>query len=343
MATLTLNFTNASPAPANGYRVKYRLKGTSDVYTTLSPSPSASPAIITGINEANNYEGTIESDCGGGLFSSVATFSTCTCPSGYSRNPENTGCFIVDTVAATPPTGGVAKTTQAVTNAAYTTCGTYIYSPGYNVNGTGTSTQVSLSNGFWKNGAGGCVDSTTTEGPLNRSGLWVINTNPSDADNQRIGFSVCLDLDETTTYYIGIAGDNLPTIKIDGVTIINMDTTAMIGQYGGNAAVTFKIWHVYPITLSSGPHNVELTCMNITSVASLGAEVYKLTSSALAAKTSYADFATGELVFSTKDFRGMQAQLGSGGSGYSCPSGYALSTCGAGTPVCNRITTANCS
>ena len=74
MAKLTINFTPVSPAPANGYRVKYRKVGTVS-YNTLSPYATASPVVITGLENGVAYEGTIEAACDSGVFSSPVSFS----------------------------------------------------------------------------------------------------------------------------------------------------------------------------------------------------------------------------------------------------------------------------
>lgn len=74
MATLTINFTPASPAPLNGYNVQYRAFGASS-YTTLTPNPTSSPVTIPGLADGTSYEGIIKSDCGDGLFSSETPFT----------------------------------------------------------------------------------------------------------------------------------------------------------------------------------------------------------------------------------------------------------------------------
>lgn len=77
MAKLTIAFTAPSPAPVNGYRVRYRKVGTTS-YNTISPYPTASPVVITGLENGVNYEGSIEAACADGLFSSVVAFSAAT-------------------------------------------------------------------------------------------------------------------------------------------------------------------------------------------------------------------------------------------------------------------------
>lgn len=73
--TLTITFTAASPAPANGYRVKYWPVSDPSNITTVSPNPTSSPVVISGLPQ-NSYAGTVEADCGGGNYSSINSFSS---------------------------------------------------------------------------------------------------------------------------------------------------------------------------------------------------------------------------------------------------------------------------
>lgn len=254
------------------------------------------------------------------------------CPPGMSLSPDGTYCYMYDDIAATPPVSS--ENAVAKTNVAYTTCGSYIYSPGWAVNGTGTSTLISHSNPFWVNGSGSCADSTITDGPLNRTGLWSVTT----GSNQDIGFSVCINIPVTKTYYIGIGSDNYGIIKLDGATILSQDVAALDAQYPvGPGTPPFRIWHIYPITLTAGPHLLEILGHNDSGPAAIGAEIYDATSSEIAAATSYAALGS-KLIFSSKDYRGQPIQIGNS-VGYTCPSGYSLATCEEPI-ICRKIITA---
>lgn len=257
-------------------------------------------------------------------------FEQC-CPNDYTLAPEGDYCYKVEDVPAIPPSGTPA-TLVNVPHVAYSTCGSYIYDTGYNINGTGTSTQIPLSNLFWKNG-GTCADSTTVNGPLNRTAVWVA----PPQDGQVIGFGVCVDLPESKTYYIGVGADNYAVIKVDNVIIVQQDAIELGNQYSVGPGATFKVWHIYPVELSAGPHILELTGNNVINVAALGCEVYNATSAELIAATSYADLAD-KLIFSSKDYIGEEAQIGTGNAGYTCPSGYTLAPC-ADPVICRRILT----
>lgn len=84
MGKIQINFTPPSPAPANGYRVRYK-KTTDTNYITLVPNPTASPVSISGLENGVSYNVSIEADCGSENYSSVInataaptkTFSSC--------------------------------------------------------------------------------------------------------------------------------------------------------------------------------------------------------------------------------------------------------------------------
>ncbi len=62
MKTLTINFVTSPSAPTYGYKVKYRALGDED-YIIVSPNPTTSPIIITGLADSTTYEGTIMAMC----------------------------------------------------------------------------------------------------------------------------------------------------------------------------------------------------------------------------------------------------------------------------------------
>jgi hypothetical protein len=124
---------------------------------------------------------------------------------------------------------------------------------------------------------------------------------------------------------------------VDGVTIVSQDATALGAQYGGDIAAPFKAWHIYPVVLTAGPHIVEMIGHNVAPPAALGCEIYNATAAEITAATSYTDLA-GKLIFSSKDYFGEEAQIGTGDVGYTCPDGYSLAPCE--DPIkCRRIIT----
>lgn len=259
------------------------------------------------------------------------------CPPGYSLSTDGTFCQQVNTTSATPPSAP--ENTIAKNSVSYGVFGTVIYDPGYDVDGTGNFTLISYSNSFWVNGDGSGGGANTTNGAPNRTGLWSTTT----SDNQDVGFAVCITAAVTGTYYVGCMGDNRVSIFLDGNTIVSMNVPSMIAFFsshgfpGIDAQVTFRFWHVYPVMLSAGDHVLEVIGHNDTGVAAMGTEIYLLTSSQIQAAASYSDIGSG-LIFSTKDFIGQPVQVGSGGIGYSCPSGYSLVLC-EGPAFCRQILT----
>lgn len=254
------------------------------------------------------------------------------CPPGFTLSMDESFCSVTTESPATPPTAS--ENSIAVTNGAYTNFGAYIYEPGYTVNGTGTSNQIPPANPFWINSAINTVD-----GPLNRSGQWATTL----LSDQTVGFSVCITVAEDTTVLVGMGVDNFGSLNIDGTNLVTQNVGALEAQYnsiipGIGAAVTFKIWHVYPVFLPAGTHVLEIIGTNQGSAAAIGCEVYNLTPVQLAACTSYADMGAG-LLFSSKDFVGMPIQIGSGGIGYSCPDGTSLRFCESPIVCVKTITT----
>jgi hypothetical protein len=251
------------------------------------------------------------------------------CPVGYELAPDGTYCFYEEITEATPPSAG--ENAVAATEDVYTTCGSYIYHVGYNVNGTGVSDQISLANPFWVNGNGDCGNHTLTDGPLNRNGLW----STTEASNQDIGFSVCIDIMESKTYYIGIGCDNYGIIKLDSVTIVSQDAAALDIQYSVGGA-PFKVWHIYPVEISAGNHILEMIGHNVSSAAGFGCEVYDNTPAEIAAATGYGDL---NMIFKSADYIGQPIVLGTDGIGYSCPANYSLRACSSPFECVKLITT----
>jgi hypothetical protein len=260
------------------------------------------------------------------------TQRTLGCASDYTLAPDGSYCYKIDETSPTPPDGDFSSSvTMRMSYTSYSAAGSYIYNPGFNVNGSGTSNLIPLSNPFWVNGPGDGGDHTETDGPLNRSGVWSDIT----MDDQYIGFSVCLNLAASSTYYIGLGGDNRCKVVIDSVVIVDQDLDALGAQYGYGPSSAFKIWHIYPVALTAGPHIIEVYGYNISGVAAMGAEIYNNTAAEIIAATSYSDL---NLVFSTKDRDGQPMQLGNLSIGYTCPDGYSLAAC-EDPYVCRRILT----
>lgn len=265
--------------------------------------------------------------------------STTCCPDGYTLSPDESYCYIVDEVPATPPSGGTPENSVPKSFDQYSKYGAVIYNPGYDLDGTGTNTRITpLSNTYWAN-----PSLNTTDGALNRTGLW----GTTETANQIVGFSYCFDLTESKIYYIGAAADNEVLIRLDGVDIVDMDEDAIttylytlysIVDVSYKAPYTF--WHIYPVTIPAGPHIIEVIGRNGSvpgvNPGTIGIEIYDNTAAELQAATSSGDL---DIVFTTADIRsGFPLQIGSDGVGYTCPDGYSLDSCNE-PYTCKRLIT----
>lgn len=95
--TVTVTFIPPVPVPSGGYRVKWRVKGTSS-YTTATGPFTSSPIILTNIPACEDIEGTIENDCGG-TYSNPVVFTaskmaTLVCGDTISRSNTSTQGYI---------------------------------------------------------------------------------------------------------------------------------------------------------------------------------------------------------------------------------------------------------
>lgn len=72
--TLTITFAETSPDPQGGYRVTYWPTGSPGSAVVITPNPTSSPVVVSGLN-GTSYSGTVEAACGGGNYSTPATFT----------------------------------------------------------------------------------------------------------------------------------------------------------------------------------------------------------------------------------------------------------------------------
>jgi hypothetical protein len=263
-----------------------------------------------------------------------ATFVTCEacrscgCPPGYTQNGDI--CEKIVTIPAT--IGEIVYTVQPGSrNIDYGTLGTNFYTPNLST----------LSYPIIENGTGNFQDAGATIladtnnilsvwGPgfstsrLNSVGVWAgAAPNPL---NEWIGFTHCLDLTDTGTYCIGIAGDNKVRLKIDGVLVV---------EATNNTDFNFKYWHVFEVTLTQGLHVIELSGLNLGGAAAFGAEIYNVSLTTLQTYTTALQVQL-VTVFSTFDKIGDNFDVGEA-SGYTCPDGYTFSNCTEDGPSCTLI------
>jgi len=130
-------------------------------------------------------------------------------------------------------------------------------------------------------------------GPLNRCGVWP-NCNGAVAPvNQWLRIDRTITAPASKTYYIGIAADNAFRVTIDGVLSFMLGPTI--------APISYRAWHILPITLTAGTHSLFIDAEDLGSPGVMGAEIYDNTPAQISAATSYNDL---NLIFSTRDVAG---------------------------------------
>lgn len=163
---------------------------------------------------------------------------------------------------------------------------------------------------------------STTSGPLNRVAGWPTLGGFATPYNTWLGFNTCLSgFTEEKTYWVGIGGDNLFRLKLDGNLLI---------QTPGVSLDCFERWNVYPVVIGAGNHTLELYGLNTGGYAGFGCEIYDADLSTLTGLTTYAQVqpyikftSSGQTLYNV-----VQSTDGTYlSSGYTCPSGYTYSVC----------------
>ena len=192
---------------------------------------------------------------------------------------------------------------QPSTNVAYASSGVRLYSPGYSVNGTGTSlewntayTGGSYAGTFWTNPV-----TANKTGRLNYSGLWSAKSLTYFGD-----FAIQFNITVTAgTYYFGIGCDNYGSVYVDN------NLTVSLGIPDGNGT-NFRYWHIYPISLTAGTHAIRYVVTNAgipdpSNPGAMGIEVYNNTQSQISASIAAAPMGSSipgglNLIYSSKDY-----------------------------------------
>ena len=230
-----------------------------------------------------------------GHFYINASGSTMSCDPGYTLVGNlctKTTTVPAEKISSLPDFIPVSRKAQV-----YGQFGSVVYDEGYNVNGTGefTALDPGLTNTVWSNPA----PYTDLVGPVNRSGIW--NSLGDEPFNEWVGVTVEVDIPESKVYYVGIAGDNKARIKIGCNLVVDFDPDAMAINHGTDTQVTFKLFHVYPVSLDAGSNFIELYGLNIDQIAVFAAEIYNNTRDELFAATSTLDL---DIIFTTASLIG---------------------------------------
>ena len=222
-------------------------------------------------------------------------------------------CYRINVTGATAPVSSVPLIPRS--GVEYSVSGTSFYDAGFNSDGTGTILLNSSTAPLWKNSP-----INFSNGPMNRCAVWY---SAYTITNTWLGFSTCLTgITNENTYYVGIAADNEYRLVLDGVEILNTLDGSM------DELDKFNWWHVYPVTIPSGNHTLELYGLDYGVIAGFGMEIYDNTLSELTGATTLGDL---NIIFSSSGYTVADLVQTTGGtylsSGYTCPSNYVYSTC----------------
>jgi hypothetical protein len=303
---------------------------------------------------------------------------SCPCPSGYTPTIDSDDC--ISTITAATSGGSFFYTGNAAVNlSVYCRYGVFFYEDitnlSFPITTSGTTGSTTTENGtplfstqFFTDNSGRILNiqaggngipygptpltnslwgnNSTLTGRLNNAGVWSSSIPDTGPFDEWLGFSYCLDIPVTNTYFIGIASDNLFRLKLNGTLIVettesNFNYSLPLGMSG--SFIGFNSWSVFPITLNSGLNIIEMESLNLsgppTNSAAFAAEIYSGSVATLSGYTNYSQLSA-DTLFTTLDFIGQDIPLSSSGAttntGYTCPSGYTLYTC-SGTPYCIQI------
>ena len=261
-------------------------------------------------------------------------FTGLTCPVGYTNNIGNDGCTKITTTAATYNGSGT-TILHGDLSAVYSNYGTYFYP---DISTLGTYPLYYNAGGILKNQSGDTITALNISNSVQNNSFWYNSGNTSNGRLNKVGlsaltgsyvgFSRCIDIPYSGTYYVGLAADNNAEFKVNGNLIVN---------FINDRPENFKIWSVFPVQLSSGKNIIEMLGENTSylSYSSFGAEIYSPISYTTLTGATSTGSTQANVIFSTLDFVGDTWDVGTS-VGYSCPSGYALDNC-SGSFTCTQI------
>lgn len=282
----------------------------SDIYLTIvNDNYDGNGGYVTGIEEQNPEPVNIYVTTGTTCDTLVGCYA---CDGEGWQQYDNEYCYRTSTTGATAPASPV--TLVAKGSSVYSNYGTKVFENGFNSDGSGTPSTILTGTEVWHN----TPTPNSTKGPMNRCALWdAVNTTYT-----WYGFGKCLSgVTETKTYYVGIAADNHYKLLLDQELILDTSTTSISTE-------KFNYWHIYPVEIGAGDHNIYLFGYNAGSIAGFGCEIYDNTYEEIINATSYGDL---NVLFTSSGVTEATFVQDSNGiyqsSGYVCPDGYTYSDC----------------
>lgn len=145
------------------------------------------------------------------------------------------------------------------------------------------------------------------------------------------GFTHCVTINTTKTYYVAAAANNAFRFKMNGILVMEFNLA-------DGMEPTLDTLSIFPITLPAGTHVFQVDMLNYSGDGGMGFEIYDCSLAQLQGVGSLAELSN-YTVFSAKDRVGGTFDVSSyAEQGYTCPPGYVYSACN-GTPSCVKITT----
>ena len=270
-------------------------------------------------------------------------FGTYGCPAGFTATPGNDICQRITTVPATFNGSNGPTITRGSVNILYGDAGTIFY--GNLNNQTALPLVYSGQSTILTNQTGGTITPITTVNsgtfwynPSTNTGGRLNNVNITSVENEWLGFTKCIDIPRSGTYYIGVGADNYCQFSVDGVLYValtgNTASLPLPNPSASDNLTNFRYWSVFEFNFTSGKHIITMLGLNQNGPGSFGAEVYDPVSfSVLTSAVSEEEVG---LIFSTKNQVGKTYAVGQT-IGFSCPAGFSVSNCDGEIPTCQLI------
>ena len=331
MVEITLDNIVPSTPSDDGWKVEYRVKGSTGAYLVPIGSPFNSFPIIFTTNDSVGtlYEGHIWNDCGAVESIKFNWETPCDCTDGtYSPNANETKCKKVDSIAPTITHSGYCLIESK--NTIYSLYGSRIYNLGFNLSTILLAPATSNTYIYgsmtlspqWCNPSG-----IIFAGPLNREGVWVDSDCDSNIDSITNGQEVTIatqfnNIEAARTIYIGVSGNKQFKLVVNGTVIIDTLSTVDTIQY--------KMWHIVPVTIDPGVNYVSLVGVSDGTINdAIGMAIYDNTAAQIHAATT--DSAL-NILFKSSNLRGTTYDIAT------CPSNYTLDTSdGPDNYICTRV------
>lgn len=339
-----ITIDNIVPAavPTDGWTVGYRILGSLGPYTVISGFMALPIEIDTLDPDGTLYEGYIIRDCGAEESTQFFWETPCDCANtgvGYTVTAGGDQCELIEEQEPTITSSGYCLATSQ--NAVYSSYCSRIYTPSFTdltmqidpftivPFGAGTDPgifqQLNLVNQWENSGA------SSTLGPLNREGVWIDSDCDGDKDPLGVGVQTTIaysynNVGAPKTIYVGVGADNQFQVVVNG---------NIIATFGTGGDYQFKVWHIIPINVVTGPNLINVIATGDGSVNdAVGMVVYDNTAAEIAAAASDLDL---NIPFASHSLRGTSFDVAT------CPVGWSLDTSGGvGNYVCRRTTYGIC-